>query len=75
MKPGMKTTEFWVALGVQILGILVLFGVVTPEQSEVLAGQSDVAASGINQLAGAIMAGAATLGYSLGRGNAKKNGD
>ena len=36
MKPGFQTTEFWLALGSQVVLMLVLFGVVTPEDSDAL---------------------------------------
>lgn len=72
MKNGFKTSEFWVALIVKILGILVLTGVLTPEQSEVLAEQSDVIAGAIDQIIGGVMISASTFGYSLSRGNAKR---
>lgn len=32
MKPGIKTTEFWLTLGAQIIPILVLLGVFTSEE-------------------------------------------
>ena len=37
-KPGYKTTEFWVTIIVQILGIATLMGYVTPEQQSALDG-------------------------------------
>jgi len=72
MKSGWKTSEFWVSLVVKILGILVLTGVISPEQSEVLAEQTDVLAGAIDQIIGGVMLSASTLGYSLSRGNAKR---
>jgi len=32
MKPGFKTSEFWLTVIAQLLGVLALTGVVTPEQ-------------------------------------------
>jgi hypothetical protein len=64
VKPGYKTTEFWVTIIIQILGILMVTGTITPEQSDVL-GQSAV------QLGGIIAAVAAAFGYSLSRGRVK----
>ena len=68
MKPGYKTTEFWVTLIVQLLGILVLFGVITPEQQSTLA---EAAQQGAAAIAMALSA----FGYSVSRGQAKKGGN
>ena len=38
MKPGYKTTEFWLTVIAQILAVAVLFGVVTAEQVDTLNG-------------------------------------
>lgn len=65
MKPGYKTTEFWVTLIVQILGILVLLGVITPEQQDALA-------KAVAQGAGAIAMALSAFGYARSRGQAKK---
>ncbi len=35
-KPGVKSTEFYVTVLVQIIGVILALGVVTPEQSDVL---------------------------------------
>lgn len=32
IKPGFKTSEFWVTVGVQVVAMLALFGIFTPEQ-------------------------------------------
>jgi len=65
MKPGYKTTEFWVTLLIQILGILVLFGVITPEQKGTLS-------EAIQQGAAAVAMALSAFGYSVARGQAKK---
>jgi hypothetical protein len=67
MKPGHKTTEFWVTLGSQILGMLALFGVFTPEQSSALS-------QAVPQIGGLITVVLGAFGYSLSRGSAKRNG-
>lgn len=35
-KPGVKSTEFYVTVGVQIIGVILALGVVTPEQADTL---------------------------------------
>jgi hypothetical protein len=72
MKAGYKTTEFWVTLASQVIGILLLTGVITPEQSEVL-GIATGKAGGIatDVIAIITMVGSA-FGYNLSRGLAKK---
>jgi len=67
LKPGYKTTEFWVTLITQILGIVALFGKFTPEQATALT-------SAMIQIAGAVSTAAASFGYSLSRGRAKELG-
>jgi hypothetical protein len=72
MKPGYKTTEFWVALAAQVVSMLMLLGVITPEQSSVLnetAGQSAVI---VNQVIGIVGVVGASFGYAVSRGLAKK---
>jgi uncharacterized NAD-dependent epimerase/dehydratase family protein len=36
IKPGVKSTEFYVTVGVQIVGVILALGVVTPEQADTL---------------------------------------
>jgi len=67
MKPGYKTTEFWLTLVTNAVGIAVLMGAVSPEAQEPL-----VQAAG--QLAGGVIAAVSALGYALSRGKAKQNG-
>jgi len=66
MKPGIKTSEFWVTVIISILGVLVALGVITPEQKDTLA-------QSIQQIAGAVMAAAPVIGYALSRGRAKQS--
>ncbi len=35
-KPGVKTTEFWVTVLVQVIGVILALGVVTPDQADTL---------------------------------------
>ena len=67
MKPGIKTTEFWIATGVAVLGVLVATGIITPDQTDALP-------DAITRLGGMVASVAASFGYSLSRGNAKKGG-
>lgn len=64
-RPGLRTTEFWVTGAANVVGLLVLAGVVNPE---------DV--SGINeavaQIASAVAIGITNVGYILGRTLVKK---
>lgn len=65
-KPGIKTTEFWMGLVLpQVLAMLALFGVFTPDQAEALQASA-------TQIVGGIVSGASALGYNLARGQAKK---
>ncbi len=66
MKPGIKTTEFWLNLIVSLLGVLVATGVITPADQSALA---DAAA----KLAGAVMACISAAGYAVSRGRAKND--
>lgn len=36
VKPGIKTTEFWMAILAQVVPLLVLFGWMTPDEGEVI---------------------------------------
>lgn len=60
MKPGIKTTEFWLSAAAQLVGILYASGVIAPEGTTPL---EKVIAIGVTVLA--------TLGYSVSRGLAK----
>ena len=65
MKPGYKTTEFWVTLITQILGILQMFGVIKPEEAVGLT-------QGTGQIVGGVMTVAPAIGYAISRGRAKQ---
>ncbi len=67
MKPGYKTTEFWMSLVTQIVALLVLFGVIEPAAQEQVSGS-------LTQLVAAIAAVFNAAGYAFSRGLAKKNG-
>ena len=65
-KPGYRTTEFWLALVLpQLVALLALFGVFTPEQSDAVVGS-------VSQIVGAVISGASAFGYSVARGKAKE---
>lgn len=66
MKPGYKTTEFWMTLVVQVLAILVTLGVVTPDQQAVFTESAD-------KLMTAIVMAVSAGSYAISRGLAKKN--
>lgn len=66
MKQGYKTTEFWVALATNIVGLAVLSGWIGPEQSE-------PTLQAVEQIVGALMALGSTYGYSASRGQAKRS--
>jgi len=65
MRPGWKTSEFWVTVFIQIIGILATTGVLTSDQASAL---SKV----IIELGGLIAMVASAFGYSIARGIAKK---
>ena len=73
MKAGYKTTEFWVTLGSQIVGMLLLLGVVTPEQHEVLGIATGKAGGIANEIIGIIAMVGSAFGYNVSRGMAKKD--
>jgi len=68
MKPGWKTTEFWKSIATNIIGLLAVLGVFTPEQS------SDLIQA-VGELAGAIILAISTGSYAISRGMAKKEDD
>lgn len=72
MKQGYKTTEFWVTLVSQVVGILLLTGVVTPEQSEVLGIAAGKGGGIANEVIGIITMVGSAFGYNVSRGLAKK---
>jgi len=66
MKPGHKTTEFWVTIFIQVVGLVAALGYLTPEQSSTIV-------EAITQLGGIVAMVAAQFGYNLSRGTAKKH--
>ena len=60
MKPGYKTTEFWLAAGATICGILYASGVISPEGS-----------GAVEKAVAFIAAALSSLGYSQARGATK----
>lgn len=64
-KPGIKSTEFWIATIVAVVGVFAATGTVTPEQA-------DSMSAAIIQAGGLIASVAASFGYSLSRGAAKR---
>lgn len=61
MKPGYKTSEFWLTVVAQILGLAAASGAFTPESS-------------VGKLIGLGVSVLATLGYQYSRGVAKAGG-
>lgn len=64
MKPGWKTSEFWLTLITQILGILQLAGVLKAEEAGPLS-------QGTGQIIGGLMTIGPPIGYAISRGIAK----
>ena len=65
MKTGYKTTEFWVTVLIQIIGLIAALGYLTPEQSSTLV-------QAVTQIGGVAAMVLGQFGYSLSRGSAKK---
>ena len=65
IKPGYKSTEFWVTIAVQIIGILATSGVFT-------IGQADALSKAAVQIGGVLAMVGSAFGYSMSRGKAKK---
>jgi len=59
MRPGIKTTEFWISLVLTFLGALLAFGVIEPDSAPA-------------KWVGAILATGSAMGYAVSRGLAKK---
>jgi len=66
MKPGWKTTEFWVTMATSVLGLLALTGTLTPEKSSELTKQ-------LLPIIGVLVPAIVGAGYSVSRGTAKRN--
>jgi len=65
-KPGLKTTEFWITIGTQFIGILAAMGTFTP-------AQATQAVAMVEPTVGLIMMVVSAIGYAVSRGIAKKN--
>lgn len=65
-KPGLQTTEFWVTIGTQVVGILAALGTFT-------SAQSAQALAALEPTVGLIMMVVSAIGYAVSRGIAKKN--
>jgi hypothetical protein len=72
LKTGWKTTEFWVSLVPQVLGVLLVLGIITPEQNAETAAQANVLVNSISQGIGAVIAALAAYGYSGARAKVKE---
>ena len=58
MKPGVKSTEFWVTVSLSVLGALMASGLLAPDGSA-------------SQVVGAVISAGAAMGYNVSRGLAK----
>ncbi|KMY67133.1 hypothetical protein AAU61_14500 [Desulfocarbo indianensis] len=63
-KPGIKTTEFWVTVMVQVVGVVAALGLVPPEQSDVLV-------KAVTQVGGIVAMLASAFAYNKSRGQVK----
>ena len=68
VKPGIKTSEFWVTLIVSVISLLVMLGVIKSEQIEEALPLADI----IVQVAAGVVAALSTGAYAISRGVAKK---
>lgn len=64
IKPGVKTSEFWLSIITAIFGIATTCGIFTSAQTGVIF-------AAISQVAGAIITVVPIFGYAISRGNAK----
>ncbi len=64
MKPGWKTTEFWTSIPAAIVGLLILFGLMTPTESTELI-------NALEKVIGGVMSIIPIVGYTISRGKAK----
>ncbi len=68
VKPGVKTSEFWVTAALMGLTMLVSLGILSPGDAEVIKSQAQVIGELIVQLAGPI----AVVAYTISRAIVKK---
>lgn len=61
IKPGYLTTEFWMSIGVAVVGLLIGYGVLTSEEADLWLA-----------LIAAIIPAIVTVGYSISRAIVKK---
>lgn len=84
-KPGVKTTEFWVTIITQITGMLAVFGVISPEQSQTLMDAAPIGAEIVNdsmnlitgiitRVTGLIVMVGSAFGYAQSRAKTKAKG-
>ena len=66
MRQGYKTTEFWITILIQIIGVFATTGLFTPEQTDALS-QAAIQVGGIVAMV------ASAFGYTLSRGKAKSS--
>lgn len=66
VKPGWKSTEFWLTLTAAIAGLGVLFGFVSPAESGEIVG-------GITQIVGGVMSILPVGAYAMSRGKSKQS--
>ena len=71
MKPGWKTTEFWMAVGVQLVGLGVATGLITPDQATALNTGIAQTIAGVAQIVGGVMIVVSAVGYAVSRAIAK----
>jgi len=65
VKPGWKTTEFWLSLATSLSGLAALLGFISPTEAGTMI-------AGITQAVGGIIAAATVMSYSLSRGRSKQ---
>jgi hypothetical protein len=68
MKPGRKTTEFAAMIGAQVIGLLVLLGIIEPGAGDVA---TTAVAEAIEHVSALLTMGAAVVAYINSRGKAK----
>lgn len=72
VKNGWKTTEFWLSLVPQVLGVLLVLGVITPEQNTETTAQASIFINNVAQAIGAVIAGLSAYGYAGSRAKVKQ---
>jgi hypothetical protein len=67
-KPGKWTTEFWAMLGTQVVGLLVLLGVIEPGSQETA---TTAMAEAVESVSALVSMGVTVAAYATSRGKAK----